>query len=58
MLDFIRKRKQSWLIKLLLAAIVIVFILWGVGSYMGQPRQESVAEVTGEFISLREFQIH
>jgi len=58
MLDFIRKRKQSWLIKLLLAAIVIVFILWGVGSYMGQPRQESVAEVNGEVISLREFQIH
>jgi peptidyl-prolyl cis-trans isomerase D len=58
MLDFIRKRKQSWLIKLLLAAIVIVFVLWGVGSYMAQPRQESVAEVNGDVISLREFQIH
>lgn len=58
MLDFMRKRKQSWFIKVLLGAIVFVFALWGVGSYVRRPRQESVAEVNGEVISVREFQIH
>ncbi|MBI2349602.1 MAG: SurA N-terminal domain-containing protein, partial [Deltaproteobacteria bacterium] len=34
MLDFLRKKKRSWVITLFLAIIVLVFVLWGVGSYV------------------------
>jgi len=58
MLDFLRKKKRSWVITLFLAIIVLVFVLWGVGSYVNEPRLESVAEVNGEVISQREFEVH
>ncbi len=58
MLDFLRKKKRSWVITLFLIIIVLVFVLWGVGSYVNEPRLESIAEVNGEVISQREFEIH
>jgi peptidyl-prolyl cis-trans isomerase D len=58
MLDFLRRRKRSWVITLFLVIIVVVFILWGVGSFVNEPRLESVAEVNGEAITQREFEIH
>ncbi|OGQ76874.1 MAG: hypothetical protein A3G94_08160 [Deltaproteobacteria bacterium RIFCSPLOWO2_12_FULL_60_16] len=58
MLDFLRKKKRSWVITLFLAIIVLVFVLWGVGSYVNEPRLESVAEVNGEVISQRELEVH
>ncbi|MBI5875840.1 MAG: SurA N-terminal domain-containing protein [Deltaproteobacteria bacterium] len=33
MLKVLRKRKRSWIIYLILGAIILVFVLWGVGSF-------------------------
>jgi peptidyl-prolyl cis-trans isomerase D len=57
MLDILRKRKRSWVILFLLGIIVLVFVLWGVGSYTNQARLENVAMVNGEVISARELEI-
>ena len=56
MLDFLRKRRRSWVITLFLVIIVLVFVLWGVGSYLKEPKLERIAEVNGEIISQREFE--
>ena len=50
MLSLMRKHATSWLIKIILAAIVIVFVLWGVGSWTSQ-RSNSIATVNGEMIT-------
>ncbi|MEJ2658146.1 MAG: SurA N-terminal domain-containing protein, partial [Desulfobacterales bacterium] len=50
-----RKHAGNWLIKLLLGAIVIVFIFWGVGSFRSQ-RGGRVALVNGDQITLDEYQ--
>lgn len=57
MLDFLRQRKRSWVVTFLLGVIVFVFVLWGVGSYLKDPKFESVAEVNGEAISQKDFAI-
>ena len=57
MLDFLRKRRRSWVIILFLVIIVLVFVLWGVGSYIREPRSENIAEVNGEIISRSEFEL-
>jgi peptidyl-prolyl cis-trans isomerase D len=49
-----RKHVGSWVIKLLLGAIVIVFIFWGVGSFRSQ-RGGRVAMVNGDQITLDEY---
>jgi len=54
MLYLMRKHAQSWLIKLALGAIVVVFIFWGVGSYRAQ-RGNRIAVVNGAPIVLEEF---
>ena len=54
MLNLMRKHAGTWLIKVILGAIVIVFIFWGVGSYTAQ-RSNRVASVNGQTISLDEF---
>jgi peptidyl-prolyl cis-trans isomerase D len=54
MLRFMRKQAGSWLIKILLGAIVIVFIFWGVGSFRSQ-RGGRVALVNGDQITLDEY---
>ena len=46
-----RKHAGSWAIKLLLGAIVIVFVFWGVGSFRAQ-RGGRVAMVNGDQITL------
>jgi peptidyl-prolyl cis-trans isomerase D len=50
-----RRQAGSWLIKLLLGAIVIVFIFWGVGSFRSQ-RGGRVALVNGDQITMDEYQ--
>ncbi|MGD9211923.1 MAG: SurA N-terminal domain-containing protein, partial [Desulfobacteraceae bacterium] len=55
MLNVMRKYAGSWMIKVLLTAIVIVFIFWGVGSFKSR-RETQVATVNGEIISLEEYQ--
>ncbi|HHI97152.1 MAG TPA: hypothetical protein ENJ96_04805 [Thermodesulfatator atlanticus] len=55
MLDFLRQRAGSWMVKALLAAIIIVFIFWGVGTF--RTRQANLlAEVNGKPITLTEYQ--
>jgi peptidyl-prolyl cis-trans isomerase D len=54
MLSLMRKNAGTWMIKILLGAIVIVFVFWGVGSYTSR-RAGRVALVNGEPISVEEF---
>ena len=51
MLKLLRVHATSWIIKLLLGAIVIVFVFWGVGSWRSQ-RAMRVAVVNEEVITL------
>ncbi len=55
MLSLMRKHAGSWLIKVILGAIVIVFVLWGVGSWTSQ-RSGRVASVNGDTITIDEYQ--
>ncbi len=54
MLRLMRQQAGSWIIKILLGAIVIVFIFWGVGSFRAQ-RGGRVALVNGDQITLDEY---
>lgn len=54
MLRFMRQQAGNWLIKVLLGAIVIVFIFWGVGSFRAQ-RGGRVALINGDQITLDEY---
>ena len=54
MLTQMRKNVGSWIIKLLLGAIVVVFVLWGVGSNQKSPNA-TVATVDGAAIGYQEF---
>lgn len=54
MLRLMREQATSWLIKVLLGAIVIVFIFWGVGSFRSQ-RGGRIALVNGEQITLDDY---
>lgn len=58
MLDILRKRKRSWVIIFFIVIIVLVFTLWGVGSYLKDPRLQNVATIDGEALSPREFEAH
>jgi peptidyl-prolyl cis-trans isomerase D len=51
MLNLMRKHAGSWMIKVILFAIVVVFVFWGVGSFTSR-NQTQVADVNGEVISL------
>jgi peptidyl-prolyl cis-trans isomerase D len=54
MLDFVRKHARSWLVKVALWLIVIVFIFWGGYSYT-QRHQTDLAAVGDHFITSAEF---
>ncbi|MBI2088584.1 MAG: SurA N-terminal domain-containing protein [Deltaproteobacteria bacterium] len=58
MLDILRKRKRSWVIVFLIGIIVVVFALWGVGSYVNDSGRTTVAVINGETLTPREFEIH
>ncbi|GBC59109.1 hypothetical protein DENIS_0040 [Desulfonema ishimotonii] len=55
MLKLMRERAGSWFIKVILSAIVIVFVFWGVGSFRSQ-RFAKVAVVNDEPVSLQDYQ--
>ncbi|MFP3871216.1 MAG: SurA N-terminal domain-containing protein, partial [Syntrophobacteria bacterium] len=55
MLGLMRKHARSWLIKVALFAIVIVFIFWGGYSYT-ERKARRVAVVNGSYITVREYQ--
>ncbi len=50
MLYLMRKHAGSWMVKILLGAIVVVFVFWGVGSYT-QQQAGILAMVNGDVIS-------
>ena len=54
MLRFMRQQAGNWLIKVLLGAIVIVFIFWGVGSFRAE-RGGRIALINGDPITLDEY---
>jgi peptidyl-prolyl cis-trans isomerase D len=54
MLRLMRDYATSWLIKIILGAIVIVFVFWGVGSFRNR-KSNVIASVNGEAISLEEY---
>ncbi len=49
-----RDYATSWLIKVVLGAIVIVFVFWGVGSFRNR-KANSVASVNGDIITLGDY---
>lgn len=51
MLSVMREHATSWFIKIILGAIVIVFVLWGVGNF-GDEQRNRVATVNGEPITV------
>lgn len=54
MLDLMRKHAKSWMIKFLIAAIAIVFVFWGAGSFRGRTLSK-VATVNEVPISVAEY---
>ncbi|RQD65403.1 MAG: hypothetical protein D5R98_03600 [Desulfonatronovibrio sp. MSAO_Bac4] len=54
MLDVLRNNAQSWIVKVLFAAIVIVFVFWGVGSFTGD-RDGVLAVVNDKPIKINDF---
>jgi len=54
MLSLLRKNAGSWMIKVLLGAIVVVFVFWGVGSFRERERSK-VATVNGKLITFNEY---
>ncbi len=57
MLDFLRKKKRSWIITFLLGVIILVFIAFYGGSKYRDEGSPDVAHVNGEAITQREFAI-
>ena len=55
MLHLMRKHAGSWMIKIILFAIVVVFVFWGVGS-MRSRKASRVADINGEIITQEMFQ--
>ena len=55
MLSLMRKHAQSWLIKITLFIVAIVFVFWGVGSFKSDPTTK-VASVNGKAITQNEYQ--
>ncbi len=55
MLDFVRQHAKSWLVKVALALIILVFIFWGGYAYHSRNETE-IAKVGEHYISNAEFQ--
>jgi len=54
MLSLMRKHAGTWMIKVILGAIVVVFVFWGVGSYRSR-QSGRVAKVNGTIITLDDY---
>jgi peptidyl-prolyl cis-trans isomerase D len=55
MLDFLRKRKRSWIITFLLGLIIVVFVAFYGGNQFQDPGVVNIGTVNGEVITQREF---
>ena len=56
MLEFMRRRARSSIIKVLFSIIVLVFIFWGVGGPVSGSRPDVVADINGQTVSYKDFQ--
>jgi len=56
MLSLMRKHAGTWMIKVILGAIVVVFVFWGVGSYRSR-QSGRVAKVNGTIITLDDYRV-
>ncbi len=56
MMQAIRDRAQSWLAWVIVSFLVVVFALFGIQGYVGNPGSTDVAEINGVPISEREFE--
>lgn len=56
MLDFMRKNASSMAVKIILGAIALVFVFWGIGTFRSQ-RITSLATVNGENIPYEEYRM-
>ncbi len=56
MMQAIRDRAQSWIAWIIVSFLVVVFALFGIQGYVGNPGSSDVAEVNGITISEREFE--
>lgn len=54
MLKFMRTHATSWFIKILLGAIIVVFVLWGMGSIRSK-KETIIAKVGGDYITRMQF---
>lgn len=54
MLDIIREKSQSWVVKVIFGVIILVFVFWGVGSFNAQ-NPEVIVIVNDENITRSEF---
>ena len=54
MLKVLRKRKRSWIIFIVLGAIILVFIFWGIGSFRVD-KNNIAARVNGKSITATEY---
>lgn len=54
MLKYMRKNKQKWMMSIILGAIILVFVFWGIGT-IREKRADFAAEVNGEVITRIEF---
>ena len=57
MLDYLRKKKRSWIITFLLGLIIVVFIAFYGGSKFQDTKLQDVADVNGEPITQAEFNV-
>jgi peptidyl-prolyl cis-trans isomerase D len=55
MLNIMRQHAQSWIIKIALFLVAIVFVFWGVGSFRSE-RASRIAQVNGKSISVNDYQ--
>lgn len=55
MLDFLRKRATSWAIKVIFGLIILVFVLWGVGT-IRQKEENEVGSIGRKSITVYEYQ--
>ena len=55
MLRYLRENTGNWVIKIFLGIIVVVFVFLGVGSF-GSKRNDSIATINDEPITIKEFQ--
>ena len=58
MLDFLRKRKRSWVVMFLLLLVIVVFVLFYGGKSLNEQAADEVMKINGETISRREFLLH